>query len=97
MSPDDARLLDAIDSKPPMGIGKLGGELNLTGDRLLESADNLLRLRLCVIHVPQAGEVVKRVHLSLHLPSVLELTVLGRSFLGACRGPSGTTEPTPAG
>jgi hypothetical protein len=90
----DARLLDALGhaierehDEETTTVAALGNSAGLDGDQVFESADNLLRLRLCVIKVPRAGEVVKEIHLRLQAESTLQLTTLGRNFLRACNGP----------
>jgi len=67
-------------------IMRLGEASDLSGDGLMETLDNLFRLRLCILTVPQTGEAVRRSDVWPMTVSRLELTVLGRRFLKACTG-----------
>jgi hypothetical protein len=92
MTPRDAKLLNTLAGlhEPAAHlprIGFLGNATGLSGDELMEAIDSLLRLRLCALTIPQTGEVVRRSDLWPMEESALEITVLGRQFLRACRGP----------
>lgn len=95
LNPQDALVLDKIETLSAsanmnhlttvMAVSTANG---IVGEKLKEIVDNLLRLRLCMIAVPQAGQTLHHHHLALTEASILELTVLGKNFLTACHGPA---------
>jgi hypothetical protein len=80
LSPDEARLLDALHDKTSIRAVDLANDLGL-GSRWPVVFDNLVRLRLAV-HPFKAGPVASEDRVALNL------TDLGRAFVAACRPPA---------
>jgi hypothetical protein len=92
LTPADARALRALCDHENSGktnpiVAEIGNTANLQPDELFETIDNIIRLRLCTLAIPQTGEVVGRRHLTVLESSALETTALGRGFMTACGGP----------